>query len=113
MLFLALIENAIKFHVEGGVRRVNISAHQKESVWEFAIADNGIGIAPSFHERIFKIFQRLHTDEEYPGVGMGLTLAQKIVGRHGGKIWCDSTPGQGATFLFTLPATPLTGANQK
>ena len=102
-LFLNLVSNAIKFH-DGGSPTVQISATREGKYWRLAVKDNGIGIAPEFADRIFIIFQRLHTREEYPGTGIGLAICKKIVERHGGRIWLEAEPGAGATFLFTLPA---------
>jgi PAS domain S-box-containing protein len=100
-----LIGNAIKFHGEKPPH-LWVSAQRKGADWLFAVRDDGIGIAPEYHERIFVIFQRLHSREEYSGTGIGLAVVKKVVERHGGKIWVESkgVPGEGSTFFFTLPA---------
>ena len=107
-LFQNLIGNAIKFRSEKPPE-IHVSARRSRKEdgtfdWEFSIRDNGIGIPAKDFERIFLIFQRLHTRERYPGTGIGLALCKKIVERHGGRIWVESKPGQGATFYFTVPA---------
>jgi PAS domain S-box-containing protein len=104
-LFLNLIGNALKFR-SANPPVVQISARRDRAQWDIAVRDNGIGIAPEYQERIFAMFQRLHGRDEYPGTGIGLAICKRIVELHGGSIWVDSQPGQGATFSFTLPAAP-------
>lgn len=97
-----LIANAIKFCGQESPQ-IQVSAERKGHEWVFAVKDNGIGIAPEHQERIFMIFQRLHHRTEYPGSGIGLAICQKIVERHGGRIWLESQPGKGSTFYFSIP----------
>jgi PAS domain S-box-containing protein len=115
-VFQNLISNALKFR-SAEKPQIRIEARLDGAEWVFSVGDNGIGIAPEYHDRIFSIFQRLHTREAYPGTGMGLAICKRIVERHGGRIWVESrgVPREGATFLFTLPVerpTPLAAPSE-
>jgi light-regulated signal transduction histidine kinase (bacteriophytochrome) len=101
-VFQNLVSNAVKFRKEAQPR-VDISARQDGAFWEFTVADNGVGIDPKFHDRIFVIFQRLHSRGQYSGTGIGLAIVKKIIERQGGAIALDSTPGKGSRFTFSLP----------
>jgi light-regulated signal transduction histidine kinase (bacteriophytochrome) len=80
-----------------------VGAQRQENHWRFSVRVNGIGIEPEYFEKIFRVFQRLHTRREYPGSGIGLAICRKILVRHGGRIWLESELNQGTTFYFTLP----------
>jgi len=102
-VFQNLIGNAIKFRKPDDIPRIHISSRQQETMWIFSVQDNGIGMDPKYFDRIFTIFQRLHTRQAYPGTGIGLALCKRIVERHGGCIWVESEPDKGTVFWFTLP----------
>ena len=101
-VFQNLIGNAIKFRGQQKPQ-ISVDAQRRNEEWLFCVADNGIGIDPKDFERIFVIFRRLHTREQYAGTGMGLAICKKIIERHGGRIWVQSSPGAGTVFYFTLP----------
>jgi PAS domain S-box-containing protein len=101
-VFQNLISNGLKYQPEGQIPEIWISGKELTKAWQFEVRDNGIGIEPEFREKVFVIFQRLHQKEQYSGSGIGLAICKKIVEFHGGRIWIESTPGQGCTFLFTI-----------
>ena len=105
LVFQNLISNGIKFHGERPPRiEINCvpALEYPDQFWMVIVKDHGIGIEPKYFDRLFQLFQRLHTREEYPGTGIGLAICKRIVERHGGRIWIESTPGEGTTFFFTL-----------
>ena len=101
-VFQNLVANAIKFR-GAAPPTISVTSEQLGKEWVFSVSDNGIGISPEHADTVFVIFKRLHTREEYPGSGIGLAICKKIVEQHGGRIWVESQPGQGARFKFTLP----------
>ncbi len=103
-LFQNLLGNALKYRRENCSPRICVTCKRSGEFWVFSIADNGIGIPTEYREKIFGVFQRIHTNGRYAGAGMGLAICQRIVERYGGRIWVESEPGQGSTFLFTVPA---------
>jgi light-regulated signal transduction histidine kinase (bacteriophytochrome) len=102
LVFQNLISNALKFRGDR-TPLIHVSARREGAAWVFAVSDNGIGIEPEYFDRIFLMFQRLHTKAEYPGTGIGLAICRKVIERHGGRIWLASEFGKGTTFYFTLP----------
>ena len=101
-LFQNLVGNALKFR---GVEppKIHIGARKNGQEWTFFVQDNGLGIEPQYHDKIFGVFQRLLPRSQYPGSGIGLSVCQRIVSEHGGKIWVESVPHRGSTFYFTIP----------
>jgi signal transduction histidine kinase len=104
MLWQNLIGNAIKFRAPGRVPHITVEVAPGGGEWEFCVTDNGIGIPPEFADKVFVIFQRLHSRDAYGGTGIGLAMCKKIVEYHGGRIWIDTEHTGGARIRFTLPA---------
>jgi light-regulated signal transduction histidine kinase (bacteriophytochrome) len=102
LVFQNLVSNAIKFR-DGRAPRVHVAAQRDRAAWVFRVSDNGIGIDPRRAREVFDLFRRLHPRERFPGTGVGLAICERVIRRHGGRIWVESHPGDGATFSFTLP----------
>ncbi|MGB3181562.1 MAG: ATP-binding protein [Cyclobacteriaceae bacterium] len=97
-----LVSNAIKYRKEGECPDIRVSGTEKSDYWQLSVSDNGIGIEKEYFDKVFVIFRRLHTAQEYPGTGVGLSICKRIVEKHGGRIWIESEPGKGTTFNFTI-----------
>ncbi len=102
-VFQNLIENAVKFQKKTELPQIHISCTKQDNMYRFSVADNGIGIEKQYHDKVFVVFQRLHSVKDYPGTGIGLSICKRIIERHGGTIWFESEVGEGTTFYFTIP----------
>lgn len=102
-LFQNLLSNALKFARPGVPPHITVTAEPQDDQWLFRVADNGIGIEPQYVDYVFEVFRRLHTRDSFPGTGIGLAICKRVVENHGGRLWLESRPGQGTTFLFTMP----------
>ncbi len=102
-----LFSNALKFSAGRDVVRIGFQVRQEGKSYVFRVADNGVGFDPRYQSKLFQIFQRLHSQDEFPGTGIGLANVQRIISRHGGKVWAEGEPGKGATFFFSIPAVRL------
>ena len=105
-VFENLLSNAVKFVQESKNPQIEVGYEEKEAFHQFYVRDNGIGIDPKYHRRIFKMFRRLEEAKDREGSGLGLAIVSRIIQHHGGKVWVESEKGKGATFYFTLPKKP-------
>jgi signal transduction histidine kinase len=108
-----LLGNALKYRAAGQIPRIVVSSAAIEGGWRISVADNGIGVPEAGRERIFQIFQRLHSRSAYPGTGIGLAIAKKIVDRHGGRIWVEAAEDGGSVFHFTVMAAEAVSGSQQ
>jgi len=103
LVWLNLVDNAVKYSAANDNPKIMISADMAADEIVYRIRDNGIGFDMRYYDKLFGVFQRLHADALYPGTGVGLAISQRIIARHGGRIWAESKPGEGAMFCFSLP----------
>jgi len=98
-----LLENAVKYSSKTAEPAIHVTGRAEAGETVFTVADNGAGFDMRYYDKLFQVFQRLHRESEYPGTGVGLAIVQRIVARHGGRVWADAAPGHGARFSFSLP----------
>jgi light-regulated signal transduction histidine kinase (bacteriophytochrome) len=102
-VFANLLANAVKFSSRQASPAIVVKGWSDEYACTYSVQDNGVGFDPQYADKLFRVFQRLHSEEEFEGTGVGLALTQRIVQRHGGNVWAEGAPGAGATFYFSLP----------
>jgi len=105
-VFTNLLGNAVKFTLGRSTPKVEITYRKKNNIHIIGVRDNGIGFNMDYYDKIFSVFQRLHKSADFPGTGIGLSIVKRIIARHGGRVWAESSPGQGAVFYFSIPAAP-------
>jgi light-regulated signal transduction histidine kinase (bacteriophytochrome) len=112
-VFQNLLANAIKFRKHNETPKIAVSAERMDTDWQFSVVDNGIGLDMAYKDKIFDIFQRLHSSNEFAGNGIGLSICRRIVEQHGGRLWVESELGSGTTFHFTMPASDHQDGNSR